>query len=108
MGSIGSEEIISILKSQIENFDTISREKEIGSVIWVGDGIATVYGIGQAMYGEVVIFENGIRGLVQDIRREQIGCLILGRDQEIREGTKVIRTGKLAGLPVGKLTLDVS
>lgn len=101
MSSIGSEEIISILRNEIENFDMVSMEKEIGSVIWVGDGIATVYGIGQAMYGEVVIFENGIRGLVQDIRCEQIGCVILGKDQEIREGTKVTRTGKLAGLPVG-------
>lgn len=73
MGSINSEEIISILKTEIENYDMVSGEQEVGSVIWVGDGIATIYGIEHAMYGEIVIFENGIRGMVQDIRRDQIG-----------------------------------
>ena len=58
MGSISSEEIISILKSEIENYDMVSKDQEVGKVIWVGDGIATVYGIEHAMYGEIVIFEN--------------------------------------------------
>ena len=53
------------------------------------------------MYGEIVIFENGIRGMVQDIRRDQVGCIILGKDTEIKEGTKVTRTKKKAGVPVG-------
>ena len=79
MGSINSEEIISILKTEIENYDMVSGEQEVGSVIWVGDGIATIYGIEHAMYGEIVIFENGIRCMVQDIRRDQIGCIILGK-----------------------------
>ena len=98
MGSINSEEIISILKTEIENYDMVSGEQEVGSVIWVGDGIATIYGIEHAMYGEIVIFENGIRGMVQDIRRDQIGCIILGKDTEIKEGTKVTRTKKKAGV----------
>ena len=85
MGSINSEEIISILKTEIENYDMVSGEQEVGSVIWVGDGIATIYGIEHAMYGEIVIFENGIRGMVQDIRRDQIGCIILGKDTEIKD-----------------------
>ena len=101
MGSISSEEIISILKSEIENYDMVSKDQEVGKVIWVGDGIATVYGIEHAMYGEIVIFENGIRGMVQDIRRDQVGCIILGKDTEIKEGTKVTRTKKKAGVPVG-------
>ena len=101
MGSISSEEIISILKSEIENYDMVSKDQEVGNVIWVGDGIATVYGIEHAMYGEIVIFENGIRGMVQDIRRDQVGCIILGKDTEIKEGTKVTRTKKKAGVPVG-------
>ena len=100
MGSISSEEIISILKSEIENYDMVSKDQEVGKVIWVGDGIATVYGIEHAMYGEIVIFENGIRGMVQDIRRDQVGCIILGKDIEIKEGTKVTRTKKKAGVPV--------
>jgi F-type H+-transporting ATPase subunit alpha len=101
VGSISSEEIISILKSEIENYDMVSKDQEVGKVIWVGDGIATVYGIEHAMYGEIVIFENGIRGMVQDIRRDQVGCIILGKDTEIKEGTKVTRTKKKAGVPVG-------
>ncbi len=101
MGSISSEEIISILKTEIENYDMVSEDQEVGNVIWVGDGIATVYGIEHAMYGEIVIFENGIRGMVQDIKRDQVGVIILGKDTEIKEGTKVSRTKKKAGVPVG-------
>lgn len=63
MSSISSEEIISILKSEIENYDMVSGGQEVGEVIWVGDGIATIYGIEHAMYGEIVIFENGVKGI---------------------------------------------
>ena len=87
MGSISSEEIISILKTEIENYDMVSKDQEVGTVIWVGDGIATIYGIEHAMYGEIVIFENGVRGMVQDIKRDQVGCIIFGKDTEIKEGT---------------------
>ena len=101
MSSISSEEIISILKTEIENYDMVSKDQEVGTVIWVGDGIATIYGIEHAMYGEIVIFENGVRGMVQDIKRDQVGCIIFGKDTEIKEGTKVTRTKKKAGIPVG-------
>ena len=101
MGSINSEEIISILKTEIENYDTVCKDQEVGTVIWVGDGIATVYGSEHAMYGEIVIFENGVKGMVQDIKRDQVGCIIFGKDTEIKEGTKVTRTKKKAGIPVG-------
>ena len=101
MGSISSEEILSLLKTEIENYDMVSKDQEVGTVIWVGDGIATIYGIEHAMYGEIVIFENGVRGMVQDIKRDQVGCIIFGKDTEIKEGTKVTRTKKKAGIPVG-------
>ena len=101
MGSINSDEIISILREEIENFDEMSRDSEVGTVVAVGDGIATVYGIDRAMYGEVVTFENGQKGMVQDIRRDETGCILFGSDTQIREGTKVSRTGKRAGVPVG-------
>ena len=101
MSSISSEDIISILKEEIENYDFDSRDKEVGKVIYVGDGIVTVYGIDNAMYGEIVVFENGVKGMVQDIRRTEIGCILFGRDTGIKEGTKVSRTGKRAGIPVG-------
>ena len=101
MSSISSGEIISILKSEIENYDFDARDKEVGTVTWVGDGIVTIYGIDNAMYGEIVVFENGVKGMVQDIRKTEIGCILFGRETGIKEGTKVTRTGKRAGIPVG-------
>ena len=102
MSTISSQEIISIIKSEIENFDTqAATEQETGSVIWVGDGIAIVYGMEHAMYGEIVIFENGVRGMVQDIRKDEIGVILFGKDTQISQGTKVVRTKKRAGVPVG-------
>ena len=101
MSAINPEEIISILKEEIENYDEISQNQEVGTVISVGDGIATVYGIDHAMYGEVVVFENGLKGMVQDIRTNSMGCILFGKDTGIKEGTKVTRTGKQAGIPVG-------
>ena len=102
MSSINSEEIISILKEEIDNFHGTEGAKEVGNVIWVGDGIATVYGIDHAMYGEIVTFENGVKGMVQDIKRNEIGVIIFGKDTGIKEGTKVARTKKRAGIPVGE------
>ena len=93
--------MISILKEEIEYFDMMSKDSEVGTVITVGDGIASIYGIDHAMYGEIVTFENGLKGMVQDIRRNEIGCILFGRDTRISEGTKVTRTGKRAGVPVG-------
>ena len=101
MAAMNPDEIISILKEEIKNYDEISKDQEVGTVISVGDGIATVHGIDHAMYGEVVTFENGLKGMVQDIRANSIGCILFGHDTEIREGTRVVRTGKRAGIPVG-------
>ncbi|HIU75882.1 MAG TPA: F0F1 ATP synthase subunit alpha [Candidatus Pelethocola excrementipullorum] len=101
MSSINSEEIISILKEEIENYDAVAKDQETGTVIYVGDGIATVYGIDHAMYGEIVTFENGLKGMVQDIKKHQIGVILFGKDTGIKEGTKVARSGRKAGVPVG-------
>lgn len=101
MGAISATDIISIIQSEIENISWDESNKETGSVIWVGDGIATIYGIDHAMYGEIVVFENGVKGMVQDIRQNEIGVILFGRDVGIKEGTKVVRTKKKAGVPVG-------
>ena len=101
MGAISAEDIISIIQSEIENFDVDNTSEETGTVIYVGDGIVTVYGIDHAMYGEVVVFDNGVKGMVQDIRTNSMGCILFGKDTGIKEGTKVTRTGKQAGIPVG-------
>ena len=76
MSAISSDEIISILKEEIKNYDVISRDQEVGTVISVGDGIASVYGIDHAMYGEIVTLETGLKGMVQDIRktRSVVSC----------------------------------
>ena len=102
MSTISSEEIISILKEEIENYEEISKGQETGRVITVGDGIARIYGLDHAMYGEIVTFENGLKGMVQDIRQDSIGCILFGKDTGITEGSRVSRTGKKAGIPVGE------
>ena len=102
MSTINSDEIISILKEEIANYDEISKDKEVGTVVSVGDGIATIYGIDHAAYGEIVTVENGLKGMVQDIRQNSIGCILFGDDREIGEGTRVFRTGKSAGVPAGE------
>jgi len=102
VSSISSEEIISILKSEIENYDLNTNDQETGTVLYVGDGIATVYGIDHAMYGEIILFDSDVKGMVQDIRKTEIGCILFGKDTGIREGSKVVRTGKMAGIPVGE------
>lgn len=102
MSSINSDEIISIIKEEIENYDVMSRDQEVGYVVSVGDGIASVYGIDHAMYGEIVTLETGLKGMVQDIKQNEISCILFGDDADIKEGTKVARTGKKAGIPVGE------
>ena len=102
MGAISATDIISIIQSEIENINWDDASRETGTVIWVGDGIATIYGIDHAMYGEIVIFDNGVKGMVQDIRQNEIGAILFGRDTGIKEGTKVVRTKKKAGIPVGQ------
>ena len=101
MGAISATDIISIIQGEIENINWDEQSRETGEVIWVGAGIVTVYGIDHAMYGEIVAFENGVKGMVQDVRQNEIGIILFGRDTGIKEGTKVVRTKKKAGIPVG-------
>lgn len=101
MSSISSEEVVAILKKEIKDYEIEKKDREVGTVIYVGDGITTIYGIDHAMYGEIVVFEDGTKGMVQDIRRNEIGCILFGKDTGISEGSKVTRTHKRAGIPVG-------
>ncbi|MCR5736693.1 MAG: F0F1 ATP synthase subunit alpha [Eubacterium sp.] len=100
--SFSQESIISILKSSVEDFELEAKNKEIGLVKFVGDGIVTVSGIDHACYGEIVMFDCGVKGMVQDIRRDETGIILFGKDTEIHEGSRVVRTGKMAGIPVGE------
>ena len=94
-------DLISILKGEIGDFELIAKDREIGEVTWVGDGIATIKGLDHAEYGEIVVFECGVKGMVQDIRRDNIGVILFGQDRDVKDGSGVVRTGKTAGIPVG-------
>lgn len=100
--TISEESIISILRANIQDFELEAKNNEIGVVNWIGDGIANVDGIDHAFYGEIVLFDCGVKGMVQDIRRDEIGVILFGRDTEIKEGSRVVRTGKMAGVSVGE------
>lgn len=93
--------IISILREDIKSFDFDTSSEEVGNVISVGDGIATIHGLDHAMYGEIVVFECGVKGMIQDIKKNSVGCILFGSDTEIYEGSRVKRTYKKAGVPVG-------
>ncbi|MBR2277575.1 MAG: F0F1 ATP synthase subunit alpha [Eubacterium sp.] len=94
--------IISILKEDIKDFEFETKGEEIGTVISVGDGIATIHGLDSVMYGEIIIFESGVKGMVQDIKKNTVGCILFGSDDEISEGSRVKRSHKKAGVPVGE------
>ncbi len=94
-------EIISILKSEVKDYDFEVSDEEIGTVVSVGDGIASIHGLDHVMYGEIVQFDSGIKGMVQDIKRGSVGCILFGLDSEIHAGSRVKRTHKKAGVPVG-------
>ncbi|MGI6678064.1 MAG: F0F1 ATP synthase subunit alpha [Dehalobacterium sp.] len=99
--SIRPEEISSILKQQIENYQADVDVSETGTVITVGDGICRIYGMENAMAGELVRFSNGVSGMVQNLEEDNIGCVILGPFTDIREGDEVRRTGRIMEVPVG-------
>ena len=93
------EEIVSILREEIQNYDTRVRRDETGTVLEVGDGIATVYGLDQAVYGELVELDTGVKGMVMNLARDSVGVVLLGSEAGVREGTVVRRTGRAADVP---------
>ena len=92
-------EIIGILRDGMQMVDLAGNE--VGTVESVGDGIVYINGADHAMYGEIIVFENGQKAMVQDVRSDGIGCILLGSETEIEEGTKAIRSERMAGIPVG-------
>ena len=97
-----SEEIISILREEIEQYDSRAEREQTGSVIEIGDGIATVYGLDKAVYGELVEFENGTKGIVLNLERDSVGVVLLGSEDGLFEGSRVKRTGRAADVPAGE------
>ncbi len=97
-----NDNLISILKTELEQFDLTAQYTEVGTVKTVGDSIATISGIDHAAYGEIILFDTGTMGMVQEIRQDEIGAILFGNDLDIHEGSRVARTGKNAGVPVGR------
>ncbi len=102
MAKINADEITSLLRQEIENYDVKMKVDEVGTVVSVGDGIARIHGLDKVMAGELVDFPHGIAGLALSLEEDSVGCVLLGETAEIREGDQVKRTGRIMSVPVGE------
>lgn len=100
--SLRPEEISSVIKQQIENYSAKTKEENVGSVLNAGDGIARIYGLRGCMFGEMLQFENGVSGMAMNLEEDNIGCVLLGEETQITEGTLVRSTGSTVQVPVGE------
>ena len=98
----GKQDVLPMIRQAIEDFEPIPKDEEVGTVLTVGDGIATISGLEDAEYGEILLFESGIKGMILDLKEDEIGCVIFGDESDITEGSIVRRTRKVAGIPVGE------
>ena len=99
--NLRADEISSLIQKQIEGFEEGIELKETGRVISVGDGIARIYGLGEAMAGELLEFPGGLSGMVLNLEEDNVGAVLLGRDDNIKEGDEVKRTGRIMEVPIG-------
>ena len=99
--AIKADEISALLRSQIENYDKDMQVTDVGTVIQVGDGIALAHGLNDAMAGELIEFQSGVLGLAQNLEENNVGIVILGPSDDIKEGDEVKRTGRIMEVPVG-------
>ena len=95
------DQISNLIKKEIQNYESKIETDDVGSVISVGDGIATIYGLDKARYGELLSFPHDVYGMVRNLNEDSIGCVLLGKDILIDEGDSVKRTGKVVSVPVG-------
>src|SRR6202165_19441 len=102
MAQIRADEISRLLREEIENYEKAVNVTETGSVISVGDGIARVYGLENVMAGEAMEFPQNVSGIALNLEEDQVGAVLLGEYQEIKEGDEVRRTGKIMSVPVGE------
>ena len=96
------QNVIPLLRDTVESWTPKALVRTTGKVLTVEDGIATVSGMPDAFYGEILLFEGGIRGMVQNLDRDEIGCILFDDDAAIQQGSKVFRTGRVAGIPAGE------
>ena len=105
--SLKPEEISKLIKDQIRRYDEDLEIDETGTIITVGDGIALIYGLQNAMAGELLRFPGDIYGMVLNLEEEHVGAVLMGDDSNIREGDEVKRTGRIVGFPLGTVCWDV-
>ena len=103
--NIKTSEISALIKKQITDFEAKVDSNDVGTVITVGDGVALVYGLDKAMLGELVEFNRSVYGMVMNLEEENVGCVLLGNDTEIKEGDIVRRTKRVVEVPVGDALL---
>ncbi len=101
MIEIKPDEISAILRQQLSNFNSSADLEEVGSVLQVGDGIARIYGLNNVQSGELVEFENGVRAIALNLEEDNVGVVLMGEGNDIKEGSKVKRTGKIASIKAG-------
>lgn len=102
MAEVNPAEVSAILKQQLSGFESKASLDEVGTVLTVGDGIANVYGLANAQYGELVQFESGLEGIVLNLEEDNVGVVLLGPTKEIKEGSTVKRTQRIASIKVGE------
>jgi F-type H+-transporting ATPase subunit alpha len=105
MADIKPAEVSAILREQLSGFKTEAQLEEIGTVLQIGDGIARIYGLGGVQYGELIEFENGLQGIALNLEEDNVGAVLLGASNEIKEGDTVKRTGRIASVNVGEKML---
>ena len=98
----GGEQVVPLMREAVKNWTPSVAPEEIGTVVTAGDEIATVSGLAHAQYGEILQFSSGLKGMVQDLRRDEVGCILFGDSGDLVEGSIVRRTGRTAGMPVGE------
>src|SRR6185295_15848448 len=101
MAQIRADEITSLLRQEIENYERAIDVTETGSVISLGDGIARIHGLEKVMAGELIQFPHGVSGIAMNLEEDQVGAVLLGEYTQIREGDEVQRTGRIMSIPVG-------
>ena len=102
---LSAADIMPLIRDQAKQFSLSAKPEDLGEVISVGDGIARVSGLAGAAYGEVLEFPGGVRGMVQDLREDSVGCILFSAGSDIVQGSRVHRTGRTAGVPVGEAFL---
>src|SRR5215471_10058027 len=99
--AIRSEDITSVIRKQLEGFESKLDLAEVGYVLQVGDGIARIYGLREALAGELLELPNGLYGMVMNLETDTVGAVLLGDDRLVKEGDSVKRTGRVVEVPVG-------